>query len=96
MAYATASWREVHDGLSSFVFIECQDRSEGGEGSGGAPVHEVCFYSFAGAMGRGYLTYALTEDGRVADLYPEEFVRHPAQERETGDEQEIVQESDDP
>ncbi|MBA2670131.1 MAG: hypothetical protein H0U67_07170 [Gemmatimonadetes bacterium] len=32
-----------------------------------------CFYSFVEPRGSGYLVFLLARDGRVADLYAEEF-----------------------
>jgi D-alanyl-D-alanine carboxypeptidase len=77
-AYDTRRWQERHEGLSDFTFIACEERTHGADDSAGAPIHEVCFYRFTETAGGGYLVYSLTRDGKVADLYAEEFVPHPA------------------
>jgi D-alanyl-D-alanine carboxypeptidase len=76
-AYDTGRWQERHEGLTSFVYIDCHHRSDGADASSGEPVHEVCFYSFSEPGGAGYLVYALARDGRVVDLYTEDFAPHP-------------------
>jgi CubicO group peptidase (beta-lactamase class C family)/pimeloyl-ACP methyl ester carboxylesterase len=76
-AYTQSRWQERHSGLKSFTFVDCEDRSTKGLASSGEAIHEVCFYHFSDAQGVGYLVYSLAQDGKVADLYAEEFVPHP-------------------
>jgi D-alanyl-D-alanine carboxypeptidase len=76
-AFNAERWRERHDALGSFAYVDCQDRPTGADASAGDAVHEVCFYRFSETRGSGYLVYVLTQDGKVADLYTEEFVPHP-------------------
>jgi D-alanyl-D-alanine carboxypeptidase len=77
-AFDTARWQDRYEGLASFAFIDCHHRSDGADTSAGEPIHEVCFYSFSEPRGVGYLVYALARDGRVMDLYTEDFAPHPA------------------
>ncbi len=82
--YTQSRWQERHSGLQSFAFVDCQERSAGGQAFGGAAIHEVCFYHFSDAQGAGYLVYSLAQDGKVADLYVEEFVPQPNDEPGAG------------
>jgi D-alanyl-D-alanine carboxypeptidase len=77
--YNTPRWQERHEGLRSFTFVDCEPRTPRGPDAGASAVSEVCFYSFADPRGTGYLVYSLTRDGRVADLYVEEFRPHEAE-----------------
>jgi D-alanyl-D-alanine carboxypeptidase len=75
-AYTLTRWQERHEGLRSFSFVDCQPHRPHGADGGSSAVSELCFYSFAEPRGTGYLVYSLTRDGRVADLYAEEFRPH--------------------
>jgi D-alanyl-D-alanine carboxypeptidase len=76
-AYDLTRWQERHEGLQRFLFVDCQPRAPRGVASDGSAVAEVCFYSFTDPQGTGSLVFSLTDDGRVADLYTEEFRPHP-------------------
>jgi D-alanyl-D-alanine carboxypeptidase len=76
-AYTAARWKERHETMRSFSFVDCESRRSQAGGSDDSPVSEVCFYDFADERGRGFLLFALAGDGRVADLYTEEFTPHP-------------------
>jgi D-alanyl-D-alanine carboxypeptidase len=78
-AYTQERWQERHEGLQSFSFVDCQPRAPLGGRTGGSAVAEVCFYRFSEPRGTGYLVFLLTRDGRIADLYTEEFRPHPGE-----------------
>jgi D-alanyl-D-alanine carboxypeptidase len=75
--YTTARWQERHEGLSSFVFVDCESRDRPALAGGASDISEVCFYSFSEPRGAGYLVFMLARDGKVVDLYTEEFRVHP-------------------
>jgi D-alanyl-D-alanine carboxypeptidase len=74
--YTLARWQERHEGLREFSFVDCRPHPLHGADVSRSAVSELCFYSFADPRGTGYLVYSLTRDGRVADLYDEEFRPH--------------------
>lgn len=73
--YIHASWQQRHETLRSFTFVDCQPHDP--RSVDALPGSEVCFYRFDEPRGTGYMVFQVAADGRVIDVYTEEFRQHP-------------------